>query len=136
MRTIITRLIVLGQVGMTDGTVMIAVGRHQLAATVFGDGTPTVVIEPRPLGDGVFAYDSPAPEFRLYRAEPGPAAVTLPGTCGARVVLCTEGTGTARANSGALKVAKGESCYLSAADGAVTASGPAALFIAGNGIGC
>lgn len=31
---------------MADGTVTISVGRHQLAATVFGDGTPTVVIEP------------------------------------------------------------------------------------------
>jgi pimeloyl-ACP methyl ester carboxylesterase len=31
---------------MTEGTVVISVGRHQLAATVFGEGTPTVVIEP------------------------------------------------------------------------------------------
>ena len=31
---------------MTDGTAMISVGRHQLATTVFGEGTPTVVIEP------------------------------------------------------------------------------------------
>ena len=31
---------------MTSGTVMVSVGRHRLAATVFGDGTPTVVIEP------------------------------------------------------------------------------------------
>jgi pimeloyl-ACP methyl ester carboxylesterase len=31
---------------MTDGTVMISVGRHQLAATVFGEGSPAVVIEP------------------------------------------------------------------------------------------
>jgi len=31
---------------MVDGTAMISVGRHQLAATVFGEGTPTVVIEP------------------------------------------------------------------------------------------
>jgi pimeloyl-ACP methyl ester carboxylesterase len=30
---------------MTDGTVMISVGRHQLAATVFGAGSPAVVIE-------------------------------------------------------------------------------------------
>jgi len=49
-------------------------------------------------------------------------------------VLCTQGTGGLRAGSGELKVGKGESCYLSAADGAVTASGPAVLFIAGNGI--
>jgi pimeloyl-ACP methyl ester carboxylesterase len=31
---------------MSGGTAMISVGRHQLAATVFGEGTPTVVIEP------------------------------------------------------------------------------------------
>src|ERR1700742_3805902 len=31
---------------MSGGTVMITVGRHQLAATVFGEGTPVVVIEP------------------------------------------------------------------------------------------
>ena len=92
------------------------------------------VIEPRPIGGGVFVYDSPAPEFRLYRAELGPGEVTLPGTGGARIMLCTEGSGELRASSGTLKVAKGESCYVSAADGAVTASGPATLFIAGSGI--
>jgi pimeloyl-ACP methyl ester carboxylesterase len=31
---------------MSGGTVMVSVGRHQLAATVFGEGTPVVVIEP------------------------------------------------------------------------------------------
>jgi mannose-6-phosphate isomerase len=92
------------------------------------------VIAPRHLGGGVDVYDSPAPEFRLYRAEPGTDEVPLPGTGGARVVLCTEGTGALRGSSGAIKVAKGESCYLSARDGAVTASGPAVLFIAGSGI--
>jgi mannose-6-phosphate isomerase len=92
------------------------------------------VIEPRPIGGGVFVYDSPAPEFRLYRAELGPVEVPLPGTGGARVMLCTEGSGELRSSSGTLKVGKGESCYLSAADGAVTASGPATLFIAGSGI--
>ena len=91
------------------------------------------VIEPRPLGGGVSAYDSPAPEFRLYRAEVGPGEVTLPGG-GARIVLCVDGVGTLRASSGTLKVARGESCYLSAADGAVAVSGPATAFIAGSGL--
>ncbi|MGH3210865.1 MAG: mannose-6-phosphate isomerase, class I [Trebonia sp.] len=91
------------------------------------------VIEPRPLGDGVSVYDSPAPEFRLYRAELGPGEVPVPGG-GARIVLCVDGAAALRANSGTLKVARGESCYLSAADGAVTASGPAHLFIAGSGL--
>jgi mannose-6-phosphate isomerase len=92
------------------------------------------VIEPRPLGGGVTVYDSPAPEFRLYRAELGPGEVALPGGGCARIVLCTGGTAALHASSGALKVAKGESCYLPARDGAVTASGPAVLFIAGTGI--
>ena len=48
---------------------------------------PVPVIEPRPLGGGVFAYDSPAPEFRLYLAELSAAAVALPGG-GPRLVLC------------------------------------------------
>jgi mannose-6-phosphate isomerase len=102
------------------------------------------VIEPRPLGEGVSVYDSPAAEFRLYRAELGASEVTLPAG-GPRVVLCTEGAavlhggGALKANTAleantALKVERGESCYLPAADGPVTAAGPAVLFIAATGL--
>jgi mannose-6-phosphate isomerase len=91
------------------------------------------VIKPRQAGAGVLAYDSPAPEFRLYRAEPGAGDVALPGGGGPRIVLCTEGTGLLRAESATLKLARGESCYLSAQDARVTASGPASLFVAGSG---
>jgi mannose-6-phosphate isomerase len=91
------------------------------------------VIEPRTDGAGVLAYDSPAPEFRLYRAEPGAADVTLPGGGGPRIVLCAEGAGLLRAGSVTLRLARGESCYLSAAEEIVTASGPASLFVAANG---
>jgi mannose-6-phosphate isomerase len=91
------------------------------------------VIEPRPDGAGVLAYDSPAPEFRLYRAEPGAADVTLPGGGGPRIVLCTGGTGLLRAGTVTLGLARGESCYLPAAEETVTASGPASLFVAGCG---
>ena len=94
---------------------------------------PVPVVPPRPLGGGLLVYDSPAPEFRLYRAELGRGDVTLPGG-GARIVLCTEGGAVLRAGTGALKVAKGESCYLSAAEGVVNASGPAALFVAASGL--
>jgi mannose-6-phosphate isomerase len=111
------------------------------------------VLEPRPLGGGVLGYDSPAPEFRLYRAELG-GEVELPGTGGPRIVLCTEGTAVLRASGGAalggaalggaapggaadagyLTVGRGQSCFLSAADGVVTATGPAGLFIAASGL--
>jgi mannose-6-phosphate isomerase len=91
------------------------------------------VIEPRSLGGGVSVYDSPAPEFRLYRADLAPGDTVLPGGGGARIVLCTEGTGILRAGHAALKVGRGESCFIPVSDGVVTASGPAALFIAGMG---
>jgi mannose-6-phosphate isomerase len=90
------------------------------------------VIPPRALGDGVAVYDSPAPEFRLFRAELGPDRTALPGH-GARLVLCTEGTVTLRAAEVALKVGRGESCFVSAADGVVSAAGPAVIYFAAGG---
>ncbi|MGD0701938.1 MAG: mannose-6-phosphate isomerase, class I [Trebonia sp.] len=98
------------------------------------------VLEPRPLGDGAFGYDSPVPEFRLYRAELGGGEVRLPGAGGPRIVFCTEGAAVLRASGGAadgaadLTVARGESCFLAAADGVVTATGPADVFIAASGL--
>jgi mannose-6-phosphate isomerase len=91
------------------------------------------LLEPRPLGDGVFGYDTPAPEFRLYRAQLGGAAVELPAGGGPRIVLCAEGTAVLLAGGRDVTVGRGESCFLSAADGAVTASGPATLFVAATG---
>jgi mannose-6-phosphate isomerase len=97
---------------------------------------PVPVIEPRPLGAGVFAYDSPAPEFRLYLAELSAATIALPGG-GPRLVLCAEGTATLRSAAGSeLTVRRGESCFLSASDHTPTASGPAVIFLAESGINC
>ena len=108
---------------------------------------PAVVVpllEPRPLGGGVFGYDSPAPEFRLYRAQLDGGEVEVPGTGGPRIVLCTEGTALLRASGGSadggavagghLAVGRGESCFLAAADGVVSATGPASVFIAASGL--
>jgi pimeloyl-ACP methyl ester carboxylesterase len=39
-------IVVLGQVRMAGVTTMIEVGRHRIEATVYGSGTPAVVIEP------------------------------------------------------------------------------------------
>jgi len=95
---------------------------------------PVPVIEPRPAGGGVSVYETPAPEFRLYLAEIPAAALTLPGD-GARLLLCDEGTVTLRsAAGGGLEARRGESCFLSAADGAVTAAGPAHIFLATSGL--
>jgi mannose-6-phosphate isomerase len=89
------------------------------------------LIAPRDLGNGIAAYDTPAPEFRLYRAALGAGPVTLPGD-GPRVVLSVDGTLTLTdaAAGAALKLGQGESAFLSAADATVTAAGPAEAFIA------
>jgi len=98
---------------------------------------PVPVLEPRPLGDGLSVYDSPAPEFRLYRAELGEAETSLPGTGGPRIVLCVDGTALLRASAGepsGLAVGRGQSCFVAAGDGPVTIMGPATVFIAASGL--
>ena len=87
------------------------------------------LIAPRDLGNGIAAYDTPAPEFRLYRAALGAGPVTLPGD-GPRLVLSVDGTLTLTAAGATLKLGQGESAFLSAADATVTAAGPAEAFIA------
>jgi mannose-6-phosphate isomerase len=100
------------------------------------------VLSPVPLGDGIGWFDTPAPEFALYVADLTEDAVTLPGM-GPRIVLCTTGSALLRSRSGgAVKLARGESCFVSAADGPLQASAadaparadpPAHLFLAAPG---
>jgi mannose-6-phosphate isomerase len=91
------------------------------------------LLAPGDLGDGISVYDTPAPEFRLYRACLRGADVTLPGR-GPRVVLVVSGTLRLQDRAGAVKVGRGESCYVPASSGPVTATGiitgPAVAFIA------
>jgi mannose-6-phosphate isomerase len=50
---------------------------------------------------------------------------------GPRIALCTDGVATLRTGSGeTVKLARGESCFIPAADGPLHASGPARLFLA------
>jgi mannose-6-phosphate isomerase len=100
------------------------------------------VLSPVPLAEGIGCFDTPVPEFRLCVAALSERSVTLPGA-GPRIVLCTTGTALLRSGSGeAVKLARGESCFVSAADGPLEASaadgpleasaadGPAHLFLA------
>jgi mannose-6-phosphate isomerase len=112
---------------------------------------PVPVIHPRQLAPHVAGYDTPAPEFRLYRVEPAGGDVPLPDA-GPRIVLCIDGTATLRASSGAqsgarsdarsgepsgdpVKLGRGESCFIPAADGEITAAGHGELFVAASGCG-
>lgn len=89
------------------------------------------VLHARPVSPGVVTFDTPAPEFTLFVADLGVSSVRLPGN-GPRIVLCADGTATLR-SADSVKLARGESCFVSAADRDVTAEGPARLFVAAPG---
>ena len=92
------------------------------------------VLSPRPVADRVTSFDTAAPEFTLYVADLAEDAVTLPGA-GPRIVLCTDGAAALLAGSGeSAKLSRGESCFVSAADGPLRATGPAHLFLAAPGL--
>lgn len=92
------------------------------------------VLRPHESGDGVEVYEPPAPEFRLFRVELGQDAAELPGA-GPRILLCVAGAIVLRSAAGEMvKLGRGESCFVSAADGAVAATGPASVFVAAVGV--
>jgi len=93
------------------------------------------VLSPRVLAPGITWFDTPAPEFRLYVIELTGHSLTLPGQ-GPRIALCTEGAATLRTeppDSKPIELSRGESCFISAADGPVLAAGRARLFLASPG---
>jgi mannose-6-phosphate isomerase len=92
------------------------------------------VLSPRVLAEGVTWFDTPAPEFRLYLLDLAGQALALPGA-GPRILLCTEGTVVLRTDQGrTLELGRGESCFVSAADNPVHATGQARLVLATPGL--
>ena len=84
------------------------------------------VLTPAPLGDGVTWFDTPAPEFRLYVADLAEPMIPLPAA-GPRIALCTDGAATLRTESGeTVKLPRGDSCFIPAADGPLQAAAPPA----------
>jgi mannose-6-phosphate isomerase len=91
------------------------------------------VLSPRRLAAAVAGFDTPAPQFRLYLIDLLAEPLTLPGA-GPRILLCTEGAVMLRNQAGdTIKLGRGESCFISAADGSVWCAGPAYAFLAGVG---
>jgi mannose-6-phosphate isomerase len=88
------------------------------------------VIRPRRVSAATLAYDTPAPEFRLYRMRLTAQAAALPDD-GPRIVLCLEGDAELRDTHGEpVTLRRGESCFVPASDGAITAAGPGTAFVA------
>ena len=75
----------------------------------------------------------PAPEFALWRIDSADAAVTLPATAGARILLVTEGSLSLASGNEVLSLVRGESVWISASEtGTVRGTGTA--FVGGPGI--
>jgi len=94
---------------------------------------PVTTLAPSHPAPGIDVYDAGVPEFRLYRMDLGDAQEDLPGT-GPRILFCTSGDAVLRTAGDTAKLAQGESLFVSAADGAVTGTGPARLFQAAVGL--
>ena len=75
------------------------------------------LLAPVSVAGGVGWFDTPVPEFRLYVADLAEPEVALPGE-GPRIALCTAGTAALRGERDQIKLARGESCFVPAADGA------------------
>ena len=92
------------------------------------------VLHPEALGGGVVRYGDRAPEFRLFRVDLDGGAKALPGT-GPRIVLCVSGAVVLRNSAGdTVKVGRGESAFISAADAGVSGAGPGQVFVATAGL--
>jgi mannose-6-phosphate isomerase len=98
--------------------------------TLLDPSVEVPILAPRTLADGIAWFDTPAPEFRLYLVDLVGNTVPLPGE-GPRIMLCTEGSAVLRSESGQrTEIGRGGSCFVSAADGAVSCTGQAHLFLA------
>ncbi|MER6347042.1 mannose-6-phosphate isomerase, class I [Streptomyces sp. NPDC001595] len=79
-------------------------------------------------------FDSPAEEFALHRSELAGSSGPLVPASGPRIALCVAGSVVLRSADGStLRLARGESCFLSAADEGVRAEGDGTLFVASPG---
>jgi mannose-6-phosphate isomerase len=98
---------------------------------------PPPVFSGTPDGDWV-RYDTPVEEFLLRRWDGTAATVPVPDG-GPRILLCTAGSACVRSGDGELKIGRGASLWLSAADTGVTVHGAAEgtqLFLACDALHC
>lgn len=98
----------------------------------FSYGFPDLVrcVEESP---GVWLYQTPAPEFALWRLEVSSAPLTVPADGTGRVLLVADGAVTVRMGGEQLALSRGESAFLLADDEA-SLDGRAVVFAAGPGL--
>lgn len=103
-----------------------------LAVLDFTPSCPTPISRVRE-APGVWRYESPAPEFALWRIEAGPAEQCLPAPGSGRVVLAVSGAATLRTGAESLELRRGQSAFVYA-DEDPQVSGHGLLFVGGPGL--
>jgi mannose-6-phosphate isomerase len=83
---------------------------------------------------GVWAYQTPAPEFALWRLESMSASLPVPRSDSGRILLVTEGSVSVRSPTEQLDLSRGQSAFITA-DDQVRVQGHGVVFVAGPGIG-
>jgi mannose-6-phosphate isomerase len=96
------------------------------------------VLTAHQVSPGVEIFETPVPEFRLSRLTAADGvALAVPGDGGPRVLLCTDGEASVSCGTepdGRLVLARGQSCFLAAADSSVVLTGAGTFFLAEAGI--
>jgi mannose-6-phosphate isomerase len=99
------------------------------------DFTPGLggLITPVEESPGAWHYPTPAPEFALWRLEPGGNPLEVPATGGGRILLVTAGPVILRSGQEELALARGESALLTAREKA-SLVGPGTVFVGAPGV--
>jgi mannose-6-phosphate isomerase len=84
---------------------------------------------------GVWHYQSPAPEFALWRLEVSGVPTSLPSPQSGRVLLVTDGSVVARSPIAELTLHRGQSAFVTADENDVRLDGQGVVFVAGPGVG-
>lgn len=103
-------------------------------AVDFSWGEPEV-IDPTETAPGVFDYPTHCLEFDVWRIEATPdRPIEVPTPEGARIALVTRGEVTLDDGTHRLELGQGDSVFIPATNGRVTATGDAQVFLAAPGI--
>ena len=101
---------------------------------VLDPAVPVPILTGQTTAPGVEEFDTPVPEFRLRRLTLQGNEIAVPGDRTPRILLCVEGSALVRLGVvQSLTLTRGQSCFLSARDAAVTVGGDAKLFLASPG---
>lgn len=105
----------------------------QLVSVVSFEPTHALPVRVEEVTPHVFRYETPAPEFAVWRLDLPDAEALVPDA-EARILLTTSGELTVRSGGEELTLASGEACFLGADERGVTVAGRGQAFVGAPGV--